>query len=287
VLVGGGVISLEMAGAFSDLGAQVHVLVREPEVLGRFDPDVASYLRRILESRGVTFHRAATLTALAGHARAVVARFTAAGVTHELPPAVVCLAVGRRWTPARLGAGALGFALTDSGLKTDEFLRTSVAGVYAAGDAAGNMQLTPAAAHEGRTAATNALRGDQVRTDLSAVPQAVFTTPEIARVGLTEADAKRDGRRCHTATHDMRGASNGVVSGEDDGYLKLVFDDDERVLGVQIVSYAAAELIQLAALAVRSGIRAGQLASQLSVHPSHAERLLKITAHEYHEVCEL
>lgn len=288
VLVGGGVIGLEMAGAFSDLGATVDVIVREDEILRRFDADVAGYLRRILEARGVTFHRSAELTSLSGRPGAVVARFTGGGTARELPPAVVCLAMGRRWAPAMLGAEALGFDVTRGGLRTNEFLRTSVPDVYAAGDAAGNMQLTPTAAYEGRTAATNALRGDHVRSDLSVVPQAVFTTPEIARVGLTQAEAKRRGLPCHTATHDMRGASNGVVSGEDDGYLKLVFEHGtERLLGVQIVSYAAAELIQLAALALRSGVTAGALTAQLSVHPTHAERLIKISAHEYHEVCEI
>ena len=288
VLVGGGVIGLEMAGAFSDLGATVDVIVREPEILGRFDADVAAYVRTILEARGVTFHRSATLTALTGRAGAVIARLTAGGTTRELAPAVVCLAVGRRWKPAMLGAESLGLDVSGNGLRTDAFLRSSVADVYAAGDAAGNMQLTPTAAYEGRTAATNALRGDSVRADLSVVPQTVFTTPEVARVGLTHAEAKRRGLPCHFAAHDMRGASNGVVSGEDEGFLKLVFEDaTERLLGVQVVSYAAAEVIQLATLAVRSGATAGELTAQLSVHPSHAERFIKIASHDYHEVCEL
>ena len=86
----------------------------------------------------------------------------------------------------------------------------------------------------------------------------------------------------------MRGASNGVAVGEDDGYLKLLFEEGtERLLGVQMVSHAAAELIQLAALAVRTGATADHLSAQLSVHPSHAERFIKISAHEYHEFCEV
>jgi pyruvate/2-oxoglutarate dehydrogenase complex dihydrolipoamide dehydrogenase (E3) component len=288
VLVGGGVIGLEMAGAFRDLGATVDVIVREDEILRQFDPDVAAYLRRILEARGVTFHRSAELASLTGRPGAVVAGFTAGGAKRELPPAVVCLALGRRWTPAMLGAEALGFEVTPGGLRTNVFLQTSRPDIYAAGDAAGNMQLTPTAAYEGRTAATNAVRGDHVHSDLSVVPQTVFTTPEIARVGLTHAEATRRGLPSHVSTHDMRGASNGVVSGEDDGYLKLVFEPGtERLLGVQMVSYAAAELIQLAALAVRGRATATSLSTQLSVHPSHAERFIKIAAHEYHEVHEL
>jgi glutathione reductase (NADPH) len=200
----------------------------------------------------------------------------------------VCFATGRRWRPESLGAEGLGLTVGRLGLETTDDMRTSVAGIWAAGDAAGRMQLTPTAAYEGRVAARNAITGEQTASDLSLVPQAVFTSPEIARIGLSHAEAQRRGLGCHVSRHDIRGASNGVVSGEDNGYLKLTFESStERLLGVQIVSDAAAELIQLAALAVRSGATAGHLAAQLSVHPSHAERFIKISAHEYHEFCEV
>jgi pyruvate/2-oxoglutarate dehydrogenase complex dihydrolipoamide dehydrogenase (E3) component len=93
---------------------------------------------------------------------------------------------------------------------------------------------------------------------------------------------------CHVTSHDMKGASNGVVMGEDSGYLKLVFEGSaERIVGVQMVSYAAGELIQLAALAVRLGTTADQLATQLAIHPSQSERFIKVAAHSYHEICAL
>jgi mercuric reductase len=187
-----------------------------------------------------------------------------------------------------LGADGLGLAAGKMGLKTGPDLRTSVAHIWAAGDAAGNMQLTPTAAYEGRLAARNALAGETAASDLSVVPQTVFTTPEIARVGVSHGEAKKRGIACHESKHDLRGASNGVASGEDDGYLKLVFEPGtEKLLGVQMVSWAAAELIQLATVAIRTGATAALLAAQLTVHPSHTERFIKITAHEYHEFCEV
>ena len=119
------------------------------------------------------------------------------------------------------------------------------------------------------------------------MPQSVFTTPEVAKVGLTHREAAASGVTCHVATQDLRGASNGRATGEDDGYLKLVFDAaEERLLGVQMVSHAGAELIQLATLAIRDRATASALAAQLAVHPSHAERFIKIAAHEHHEICE-
>ena len=288
VIVGAGAIGLEMAGAFSDFGADVTVIGQEGEILPAFDADVAGYVRKILESRGVTFHLGATVTGFSGTRGAVTTHFTHHGEPRALTSEQACLAIGRRWKPGTLGAEGLGLEMGHLGLKVNPYLRTSVAHIYAAGDAAGNTQLTPVAAYEGRLAARNALEGDRVAADERIVPQTVFTTPEVARVGLTHREVEASGVRCHVATHDMRGASNGRATGEDDGYLKLVFDAaDERLLGVQIVSYAAAELIQMEAMAIRGGLTAKALAAQISVHPSQTERFIKVAAHDYHEICEV
>jgi pyruvate/2-oxoglutarate dehydrogenase complex dihydrolipoamide dehydrogenase (E3) component len=284
VIVGAGVIGLEMAGAFSDLGAEVTVIGHDAEILPAFDADVAAYLRTILERRGVTFHLGATLTGFSGSRGAVTTRFTRDGEGREVTAEQACVAIGRRWRPESLGAEHLGFEMGRLGLKVTPYLRTSVTHIYAAGDAAGNGQLTPLAAYEGRLAAHNALEGDRMPADERVVPQSVFTTPEVARVGVTRREAEAGGVRCHVATHDMRGASNGRATGEDDGYLKLVFEaEHERLLGVQMVNYAAAELIQMAALAIRGGVTASVLTTQLSVHPSQAERFIKIAGHDHHE----
>ncbi|HEV8616405.1 MAG TPA: NAD(P)/FAD-dependent oxidoreductase [Methylomirabilota bacterium] len=288
VLIGAGAIGLEMASAFNHLGAAVTVIAQEPEIFPAVDADVGAYARTTLEARGVTFLLGARVTALGGRPGEVTIDVEVAGARRSLTASVVCLAAGRRWYPRSLGAESLGLETGRLGLKTSRYLRTSVPHIYAAGDAAGNAQLTPTAAYEGKLAVANALDGDRVASDLSIVPQAIFTTPEIARVGLTHREAMERNVGCHVSTHDMRGASNGVASGEEGGYLKLVFEPaTERVLGVQMVSWAGAELIQLAALAIRGGATAGQLSTQLSVHPSHAERLIKVAAHEFHDVCEV
>lgn len=288
VLVGAGAIGLEMAAAFNDFGTTVTVIGQDAEILPGFDPDVARYLRTILTQRGVTFHAPARVTALAGRRGDVTTRFFDGDAPREVRSSAVCLAVGRRFHPRAVGADGLSLKANHLGLVTDSYLRTSLPGVYAAGDAAGNRQLTPTAAYEGRIAAANALQGDNLVSDLSVVPQVLFTTPEIAQVGLTHRKAQERGVGCHVATHDMRGASNGVASGEEGGYVKLVFEGrTERLLGAQIVSYRAAELIQLVGLAIRERTMAATLAAQLSVHPSHGERLIKVAGHDHHDVCEV
>ena len=286
-LIGAGVIGLEMAGAFADLGSRVTVVGKDAEILPTLDADVAAYIRKILEMKGVTFRLGSTVERFSGRPGAVMTHVRTEAGSVPIESAQVCLAVGRRFNPKRLGADRLGLELGGLGLKVTPHLRSSIPHIYAAGDAAGNQQLTPTAAYEGKLAALNALRGDMQLVDYSAVPQTIFTTPEVGRVGLTHNEALRRGVKCHVATHDMRGASNGLATGEDAGYLKLVFDGStEKVLGVQMVSYAAAELIQLATLAIRIGADARLLSSQLSIHPSHGERLLKIFGHDYHEVCQ-
>jgi pyruvate/2-oxoglutarate dehydrogenase complex dihydrolipoamide dehydrogenase (E3) component len=287
VLVGAGAIGLEMAAAFNDFGSTVTVIGQDPEILPGFDPDAAGYLRAMLAQRGVAFRVPARVTALTGRRGDVTARFVDGGTPREVRSSAVCLAVGRRFDVTALG-GEVPLKTHHLGLLTDSYLRTSVPGVYAAGDAAGNRQLTTTAAYEGRIAAANALQGDNRASDLSVVPQVIFTTPEIAQVGLTHRQARERGLGCQVATHDMRGASNGVATGEDGGYFKLVFEaGTERLLGAQMVSYRAAELIQLVALAIRERTTAGTLASLLSIHPSHGERLIKAAGHDYHDVCEV
>lgn len=287
-LVGSGAIGLEMAGAFSDLGARVTVIGQEEEILPDFDPDVAGYLRKLLEPRGVTFHLDAKVTRFSGKPGAVTVHADQGGGSIESPAAQVCLAVGRRFHPAILGGEALGLETGDLGLKVTPYLRTSTPHIYAAGDAAGNRQLTPVAAYEGQLAARNALGGDQEAADHSVVPQVIFTTPEIAMVGLSQQAAQARGIACAVARHDMRGASNGRATGQDAGYLKLLFDNESRrLLGAQMVSYAAAELIQFCALAIRSEVTADRVAAQLSVHPSHGERLIKSFGPDLREVCDV
>lgn len=287
-LVGAGAIGLEMASAFADLGARVTVVGQETEILPMFDADVAAYIRKLLEAKGVSFHLGSTVTRLTGRPGAVLTRIEKSGRSIEVQSAQACLAVGRRFNPKRLRVDRIGLELQGPGLKVTPYLRTSLPHIYAAGDAAGNQMLTPVAAYEGKLAARNALQGDMEAVDYSVVPQTIFTTPEIGKVGITHREALARGIRCHVSTHDMRGASNGRATGEDAGYLKLVFDGPtERLLGVQMVSYAAAELIQLAALAIRTGATAETLGSLLSIHPSHGERFLKVAAHDHHEVCEV
>lgn len=283
--IGAGPVALELAGAFADFGSRVTVLARDAEILPTVDPDVARYLRKIMESRGVTFRLHTTVTRLAPSADEVRIEFDSAGMANAMTSRQVCAAVGRRFHPRSIGASRIGLEMGRLGLRTTPYLATSVPHIYAAGDAAGNRQLAPVAAHEGRIAAVNALRGDKERADEAVIPQVLSTTPEVGLVGLAYGEAPAHGVHPAVARHDARGSSNSVATGEEGGYFKLVFDQDtQRLVGAQMVSPAASELIQFCALAVRSRVPASLVAAQLAVHPSHGERLIRAFGPEPHTV---
>jgi len=281
-IIGGGPVALELASAYADFGSRVTVLARDAEILPTADPDVARVLRKAMEARGVVFRLKTTVTRLAADPAGVHIEFDSAGMANSMTSRQVCAAVGRRFHPRMIGAAKIGLELGRLGLRTSPYLATSVPHIYAAGDAAGNRQLTPVAAHEGRVAAINALRGDTERADEAVIPQALSTTPEVGLVGLAYGQAPAHGILGAVARHDTRSAGRGGT-GEDAEYFKLVFDQDtNRLVGAQVVSPVAAELIQLCALAIRSRAPAALVAGQLSVHPSHGERLLRTFGPEPH-----
>jgi len=281
--LGAGPVALELAGAFADFGSRVTVLARDAEILPGVDPDVARYLRKSMETRGITFRLHTTVTRLTASGDEVRVEFDSAGMANTMTSTRVCAAVGRRFHPRSIGAARIGLEIGRLGLRTTPYLATSVPHIYAAGDAAGNRQLTTVAAYEGRIAAVNALRGDTERADETVIPQVLHTTPEVGVVGMPYGNAPAHGVHPAVARHDARGSSNSVATGEDSGYFKLVFDQDtERLVGAQMVSPAAAELIQLCALAIRSRVPASLVARQLSVHPSHVERLIRAFGPEPH-----
>ena len=274
--IGAGPVALELASAYNDFGARVTVLARDAEILPTVDADVARNLRKRLEQRGVTFRLQTTVTSVARTADGVRIAFDSAGMANEMTSRLACAAVGRRFHPRSIGAARIGLEMGRLGLRTSPYLATSVPHIYAAGDAAGNRQLTPVAAHEGRIAAVNALRGDTERADEAVIPQVVFTTPEVGLVGVSYGEAPARGVHPAVARHDARGSSQSVATGEEAGYFKLVFDQaGQRLVGAQMVSPSAEELIQICALAIRSRVPASLVETQLSVHPSRAERLVR------------
>lgn len=275
VIVGGGYVGLEFAGIYSAFGTEVTVLLRDTRALSAFDPEIVDIAVRALERQGVRFVTGASLKAISGGPGAFsVAYDEAGGRSNALACDRVLLATGRRPFFASLDLTSSGIALDERGTPAlDDSLRSSDPRVYFAGDAAGRIQLTPAANAQGEAVARSILTGEQVPVDLRALTTAVFTVPQLAQVGMTEEQARSAGIEpvVRRQTYEYVGAA--VITDERDGLVKLVFGPDDVLIGAQVAAPYASDLIYALALAVRAHMTAAEIRATRAVHPSYSEAL--------------
>jgi pyruvate/2-oxoglutarate dehydrogenase complex dihydrolipoamide dehydrogenase (E3) component len=275
VIIGGGYVGLEFAGIYSAFGTEVTIVLRGASALAKFDPEIVDITLRALARQGVRFVTEASIKAIEGAPGSfTVAYDDAERRAHVLPCDRVLLATGRRPSLASLDLAASGIALDEHGAPVlDDALRSSDPRVYFAGDVAGRVQLTPAANAHGETVARSILTGTPVPVDLRALATAVFTVPQLGQVGMTEEDARRAGIEpiVRRSTYEYVGAA--VISDERDGLVKLVFDPSDVLIGAQVASPYASDLIYALALAVRARMNAAEIRATRAVHPSYAEAL--------------
>ena len=272
VIIGSGVTGVEFVHIFASMGSQVTLLVSRHHVLPHRDPEVAAALEEDFLDRGVVLLKGA---------RADSARRTDDGVVvtvedgRRVVGSHVLLAVGSEANTERLGLDTAGIEVDDRGfVVVDEYQRTSVPHIYAAGDVTGQMHLSSVATMQGRKIAGH-LMGDQVKPlDYSKVSQAIFSEPEIASVGLEEVDARAEGRKVRITKVPFAANPRALIQGNPTGFAKVVSDPATHViLGGTIVGHHASELIGILALAVQAGIRVDVLVETLMVHPSLTESL--------------
>ncbi len=273
VIVGGGPIGCELAEALARFGTKVTIIEAGPRLLNRYEPEASTAVEQGLAGLGVRVLLSSTVktatSAAGGGAIVVTAARERIGSSHLL------LAVGRRPNTKGLGLGAAGIETDAAGwIATDRFLRTTAKGVYAAGDVNGKHLLSSAADEMGRSAAWSALRrGRRYPYDPGRVPQVVFTTPEVASIGVLEADAPSNAR---VAELPMSANDRAVAAGRTAGFVRLIAKPDlltrhkagGRLIGATIVGDHAGELINEAALSMRSGSLAGRLAQTMRAYPS-------------------
>jgi glutathione reductase (NADPH) len=277
MIVGGGYIGLEFAGIFSGLGAHVTLVHRGDEILRGFDDDVRHHVRVEMEQRGIHMVLRHTVASIEKKGRALCARLSD-GVTHEVDQ--IMFATGRRANSANMGLEEAGVAVDARGaIAVDENSRTTIPSIFAIGDVTDRLQLTPVAIREGHAFADSAFGDKPWSVDLTNVPTAVFSEPEIGVVGLSEADAKSTGKEIdiyRTSFRPMKSALSGRATTI---LMKLVVDrETDRVLGVHIVGEGAAEMVQMVAIAVKMGAKKPDLDATVALHPSAAEELVTLRA---------
>jgi mercuric reductase len=259
LVYGGSVVALELAQAFLRLGSTV-TLVARSTLLSREDPAIGAELLRVLEGEGM---RVLTHTMLHS-VRFEGGRFLAYTGSEQLAGDRLLVATGRNANTRTLGLESAGVRIDDSGaIVVDERLQTTAEGVYAAGDCTNSPEYVYVAAAGGTRAAINMTGGD-ARLDLSVLPAVVFTDPQVATVGLSEAQAAKRGIETESRTLALENVPRALANFDTRGFIKLMAEKRSgRLIGAQILAAEAGEIIQTAALAMRAGMTVTDLGGQL------------------------
>lgn len=289
-VIGGGPIGLELGQAFARLGSEVSVLEAAPRLLVREEPEIAQAATDALRGEGLSIHLSAAVTRVAPRDGAAVVEYVVDGAPGELAVDAVLVATGRAPRTGGLGLEALGVRAGPGGIGVDERMRTSQANVYAAGDVTGGLLFTHVAAYEGRVAGENAARGGRgAKADYRVVPWVTFLDPEVARVGLTEEQARERHRGVEVVRFPMGRVDRARMLGEPRGLVKLVTAARRvvgragggRVVGAHIVGPHAGEMIHEAVLAMQANVFAGRLAQAIHAYPTAALAVQQAASQAY------
>lgn len=293
LVLGGGPIGLELAQAFARLGTTVHVLEAETRLLPREDHEIAGLLGERLAAEGVHLHLGATATRVEavghrGEARElregssgsrvqVTARRGGDARAHEtftLEGDALLVATGRRSRLDALELSKAGVAFGKGGVTVDDSLRTTASGVWAAGDCVGPLRFTHVADYQARLVVRNAFFPLRGKTDYSTVPWVTFTEPELARVGLTEEEAREaHGDDVRVWRRPFAEVDRAITDGETHGLVKLVTTPRGRILGGHILGHGAGNMIGEITLAMKHGISATALGNTIHPYPTYPEAI--------------
>ena len=272
LVVGGGIIGLELATVFAALGSEVTVVELLDRLMPGPDPDLVRPLERRVRERWAGIHLETRVAAIEPRADGLHVRFEGAKAP---PPARfdrVLVAVGRRPNGDRIGAEAAGLRVDERGfVPVDERLRTNVPHIHAIGDVARPPLLAHKASHEGKVAA-EVIAGLPAAFDTTVIPSVAYTDPEVAWVGLGEAEARARGVEVEVARFPWQASGRALGMGRPEGLTKLIFArDTKRLLGAGIVGPHAGELISECALAIEMGADAEDVALTVHPHPTLSE----------------
>lgn len=270
-IVGAGVIGLEFASCFAAFGCQVSVIEFLKECLPAIDSDIAKRLRKQLEKRGVEFYMQAGVKRIENGC----VTFERKGKETTIEADKVLIATGRKPNTEGLNLEALGINQWRGGIQVNDNMQTNIDNIYAIGDVNGRQLLAHAATMQGFRAVNHILgRTDGIRFDI--MPAAVFTLPEVASVGMTE-DACKEQQIGHRVLKGFyRANGKALAMNETDGLVKLIVDDEEKIIGCHVMGAHAADLVQEIAVVMNAGGGLQLLRDTIHTHPTLAEILQEI-----------
>jgi len=258
LIAGGGVIGCEFASLFSTMGAQVSIIERLPQLIPGMDLEVAKKLENILKRRGVK-----------------IQTNTDARKVDPKEYAVILVCVGRTAETENFGADKIGLSRENGKITVDEYLKTNIENIYAAGDCTGKIMLAHLAAYEGCLAVENIFDPKKPRKiNCAAVPNCIFTDPEVATVGENEEEAKNKGTEIKIHRFDFLGSGMARILDETEGFIKIISDNKtEELIGCSIIGPRATELIGIMALAVSKRLKIAQIKDTIFAHPTLSESI--------------
>ncbi len=274
VVVGGGVIGLELGSVWARLGAKVTVVEFLDNILGGMDGEVSKQFQRLLSKQGFEFKLGAKVTGVAKAKKGATVTFepVKGGAAETMEADVVLVATGRRPYADGLGLKEAGVEMDERGrVKTDGHLRTNVPGIYAIGDVVAGPMLAHKAEDEG-VAVAETIAGQAGHVNYDVIPSVVYTSPEVASVGKTEEELKKAGIEYKVGKFPFSANGRARAMLHTDGFVKILADKhNDRVLGVHIVGFGAGEMIHEAAVLMEFGGSSEDLARTCHAHPTMSE----------------
>jgi pyruvate/2-oxoglutarate dehydrogenase complex dihydrolipoamide dehydrogenase (E3) component len=274
IVLGGGYVGLELAQAYRRFGSRVTVIEAGPQIMGREDPDVAEEVRRILAAEGIQFVFGPEVLGVRGRSgEAVGLTVRTASGERTIEGSDLLVAAGRVPNTRDIGLEQAGIALDDRGyIRVNERLETTAPGVWAIGECAGSPQFTHASVDDFRIIRDN-LAGGNRSTRGRVVPYCMFTDPLLARVGLSESDAQREGIATRVAQLPMSAVLRTEATDEKQGFMKALVGTDDRILGFTMIGSEAGEVMAAVQTAMLAGLPYQQLRDAAIAHLTMAEGL--------------
>ena len=279
IIFGGGPIGIEMAQAFCRLGTKVSVIQRSGQILPKEDADMSTSVMEVLTREGVTFYLSTSIVSTKdiGSEREVVMK-TGDGSDVELRAEIILVATGRRPNIEGLNLERIGVEFDEKGIRVDNRMRTTQKHIYAAGDVSGGYLFTHAAGYEGGIVVSNAIFHLPRKVDYTFFPWCTYIDPELASIGMNEAAAKAAGISCSVWTEEFRSNDRSLAEGEESGRIKMILDEKEAPVGVQIFGQHAGDLVSEWVAALAGGVKLSRLVSAVHPYPTLGEINKKVAA---------
>jgi len=276
VFLGGGVISVEIGQSLARFSSDVTIIDRNPRILQVVDEDVSALAAEALEREGLQILTNSEVTNCQQLDNGLIRlRINQDGTQSDMLAEQIFVAIGRVPNTAGLGLENAGVEYSPLGIKTNQYLQTTAPNIYACGDVASAAKFTHMASYQADICVENILDGNHKLNDLSIVPWAIFMEPEIGHVGLTEAQARLKHGKVNISRVGTNSIDRFITEGETEGFLKIVMDENDVILGADAIGTHAGEWIQFFTLAIKQKLPIQSLGELIFIYPTFSEIVKK------------